>query len=688
MMSTAYFYRLNDVYQSSTVYLTFPCNRTKRYEHSYGTMELAGEMFFSAITNADDETLNSFFEDAEAYLEKSIQELLRASIIPSYCASAYNALKKCFKQVEHSEIPKETTETIKHAYGHYPLVEDLALSHYMAPFSNDFEKRKFLCQCLLEAVRIAALFHDAGHPPYSHIMETILDGLYKKCRVPDNQFNPSRANNLVDCLHPYKGTKSDNIHCLLSEPHDAKSALHEQVGLKVLAFAFDDIFSRKFNGIPINRSNKKNIRPSAVYYIAIAEFCFAILRDQEPFFVALHRIIDGTVDADRMDYIVRDTLNSGVNWGTIPYKRIIDSCKLVKDKQNGEYKYRIAFQRKMTDDIDDLLITRYKIFSRINFHHRSYKTSLLLQRIVKKLAEDYLSKNEHQKALCPGIADLWKCLSSTMTSGNLYIIQWNDSTLMSHLYSTLAEMKKCENAEEQYGISEDDFTDILSMLDDFLLNHKNFYSVFKRQTDQTLIFKEVFARLSSEVTHIISAEQRKYGNSKTEIAKKEAEDSLKRLDPETLRATITTGDADALMRLIPTGASLEEIIKDVLRENKENGKIRAYIYDHNSKRTKTGLSGWENQDINATDYDDSYAIYLYDSESDKPEKYGETALANQILALQSQCLEHIAYIEPAGDGTDAEIISKIRQEVTDRLYLATLSSLREMFSCLEAPVGP
>ena len=72
MMSTAYFYRLHDVYQSSTVYLTFPCNRTKRYEHSYGTMELAGEMFFSAITNASESVLNNFFVEAETYLKKVI----------------------------------------------------------------------------------------------------------------------------------------------------------------------------------------------------------------------------------------------------------------------------------------------------------------------------------------------------------------------------------------------------------------------------------------------------------------------------------------------------------------------------------------------------------------------------------------------------------------------------------------
>lgn len=46
LISTPYFYRLHDIYQSSTVYMTFPSNRTKRYEHSLGTMELASSMLF------------------------------------------------------------------------------------------------------------------------------------------------------------------------------------------------------------------------------------------------------------------------------------------------------------------------------------------------------------------------------------------------------------------------------------------------------------------------------------------------------------------------------------------------------------------------------------------------------------------------------------------------------------------
>lgn len=62
ILGTAGFNRLHDVYQNSTVYLTFPSNRTKRFEHSLGTMKLASDMFISAIKNSDSNTLHAFFE--------------------------------------------------------------------------------------------------------------------------------------------------------------------------------------------------------------------------------------------------------------------------------------------------------------------------------------------------------------------------------------------------------------------------------------------------------------------------------------------------------------------------------------------------------------------------------------------------------------------------------------------------
>lgn len=671
MMSTAYFYRLHDVYQSSTVYLTFPCNRTKRYEHSFGTMELAGEIFFSAITNASETVLSDFFEDAEEYLESAIAKLLEGKIHPTYCNNSYKALSDCFVTVNTRTLQSESAKAIGKAYQNFKEVEDVALDHYMPPFSKDLDKRKFLYQCLLEAVRVVALFHDVGHPPYSHIMESVLNELYTKCNESSAELNEERSNELINNLKPFKEAENDDISCLLSVPLKMSPELHEQVGLKMLSGAFEDVFQSELERLNKEKSSRPKKSAVAVYYIAIAEFCFAILREQTSFFISLHRIIDGCVDADRMDYIVRDSKNSGVDWGTIPYKRMLESCKMFERNYEDKRYYSIAYPRKMAEHIDDLLITRYKIFSRVNYHHRSYKTALILQELVRILALDYLSKDDKQLALCPGISDLWNCLSSTMNSGDLYIIQWNDSTLISHLYQTLAEVKS--RTHEDYDLSEEKYDVICNMLEEFLLNRKHFYSVFKRQSDLTPIFAQVFGRLETQVDKVKAYEQEKRSSMVSDSRKmEEADDSLKRLDPEKLDGIIKSGDADALSRIFPSETSLRIIILDVLDQYKQNGRISSYLFDENKKRFKTGLPKKE-------DYSDG--IYLYESDNDSAKLYNVSNLEDQLIRLQNYCLQYIAYIDTKEDSKT--VIKSIREDIANRLYEAIEGALQELFSCLK-----
>ena len=669
MISTAYFYRLHDVYQSSTVYLTFPCNRTKRYEHSCGTMELAGEMFFSAITNSTSSVLEKFFDEAEQTLKIIVQKLLKGEVLPTYCGSSKNLLSKCFVTVSAREIVQKSVEIIENAYVKFNLIEDSALSHYMPPFSECLEKRKFLYQCLLEAVRIVALFHDVGHPPYSHIMEYTLGILYRQCNSDSNDYNAEHKEELLKNLRPFKESRNDNISCLLSLPVQSKSELHEQIGLKMLSGAFEDIFENELQNISKMRYYKEN-STIAVYYIAVAEFCFAILREQNPFFISLHRIIDGCVDADRMDYIVRDSYNSGVNWGRIPYKRLIESCKMIEREYEDRSYYSIAFPKKMSEHIDDLLLNRYKIFSRISYHHRSYKTALILQKLVKILAEDFLRKDDLKKTLCPGISDLWNCLSSTLNSRDLYIIQWNDSTLISHLYHTLAEIKSSDY--DDYDLTEEQYKNVSNMLEEFLLNRKHFHSVFKRQSDFAPIFENAFEKLSPLVNKVKKYEQDKIKQGSDSDVSDAAEDSIKRLDTFKLEGIIKSGDADAIERLFPSKCSLKTIIPEVLEEYRKSGKIGTYLFDENIKRTKTGLP--QQQDL-------SDAIYLYEPDTGEVTKYNTCILENQIVHLQNNCLQYIAYIEL--ETADAKIIEDIRNSIEEKFVEVLEESMRDIFSCLK-----
>lgn len=71
IINTLFFNRLHDVNQSSTVYLTFPPNRTKRYEHSLGAMQLTSDIFYNAAMNsAGDDAMKMLMKKAEnAFME-------------------------------------------------------------------------------------------------------------------------------------------------------------------------------------------------------------------------------------------------------------------------------------------------------------------------------------------------------------------------------------------------------------------------------------------------------------------------------------------------------------------------------------------------------------------------------------------------------------------------------------------
>ena len=46
------------------------------------------------------------------------------------------------------------------------------------------------------------------------------------------------------------------------------------------------------------------------YYITVIEFVFAILTEKDRFFNSFHKIVDGVLDSNRLDYIVRDQNSS------------------------------------------------------------------------------------------------------------------------------------------------------------------------------------------------------------------------------------------------------------------------------------------------------------------------------------------------------------------------------------------
>lgn len=663
MMATPFFYRLHDVYQSSTVYLTFPCNRTKRYEHSLGTMHLAGNLFFSAITNADEEVKNDFFKESKEKIDLIISDFCKGNL-PSYCVGQSEKIQKCIPPKKNSKDSIKNLESFMKDFT-FDYIKDVALEHYFPSFSNENLIEKFSYQCVLEAVRLVALFHDVGHPPFSHIMESVLINLYEKCKDDQNEFDEEKKEELIECLKPYadNGEMENVKYIIKSNNSSPKRDLHEKVGITMFHAALENYFKT----ICSPQSEKRKTFDILVYSVCVSEIAFAMLNDVDDFFVSLHRIIDGIIDADRMDYIVRDSCNSGTSWGKIPYTRIVNSCMMVK---YNSY-FLIAFPQKMTDDISDMLLNRYKIFSRINFHHRSLKTAIILQNLIMLLAEDFLSTAADEEVLCEGIADLWLNLKSTINSLDISIIQWNDSVLLSHLYHTLV----CLNEKSYNNELIKNHKIILKYLEEFLLNHKHYFALFKQQSDINKIISKVFADEMETLDNLTNDEVNKLeGN--LDNPNCDAVDSIHRIAP-TIRHLISQSDMDTFQRVFPSNLPAVSIISNVLQDYQSKEKIQSFLFYENPKRNSIGIpSSVDKKCI------DGMGILVFDN-SGQVNVYDYSNLIAQLTQLQKNCLECIAYIEM--DEDNPNIIKEILDEIEKQCKISFENTLHDYFLPRETP---
>lgn len=528
LTSTPFFYRLHDVYQSSTVYLTFTSNHTKRYEHSLGVMALASDMLFSSITNAAPEVRTAFFNQLDAdfqmlfldfvggefsekypYLSKEkdkIKDVLRGSNLP-------------LNQGELSASNKKASiDNGINAIFESGVLSDDALNHFSLYSLRDGKiedideecshiRERFLYQCLLQAVRVSALFHDVGHPPYSHIIEDLLTKLYKQSQEKENasfwqKLRREKVGKFKNSLGRFiqnggGGKKNPSVRFFESKEHDT-GHFHEAAGIYLLKRSIETVMrdilpdiTSKIDDLTVEQYDQKVIQ--LLYYITVIEFTGAILREKNDLFTSIHRIIDGTVDADRLDYVFRDSRGSGVDWGTIPYKRLIDSAKLHQITTDGKVDqtgasglFVIAYPERVVSDIEDFLLNRYKVFVRINYHHRCVRTSNALASCIEALILDYLAspntdfevaeidesglkdldaryarkaknkgnKNWENLSVCisPTIHILWTALDGADGDEDLKVLQWNDSWMISVLQSALLRIRLEWHFKERYDL--------------------------------------------------------------------------------------------------------------------------------------------------------------------------------------------------------------------------------------------
>lgn len=184
-------------------------------------------------------------------------------------------------------------------------------------------------------VRLTGLLHDIGHGPFSHGSEDLMP---------------------VD-------------------PKSGKKYTHEQYSSAIITTKFKDIIENH----PVNQNY--GIKAQDIADMLIGK-SVASKRS-----ILWKSLISSQMDADRADYLLRDSYHIGVAYGTFDLQRLLNTITVGIDEENTA---RIAIEYQGLQVAEAFILARYLMFKQVYFHHtrRAYDYHLL--QVMKSVLKDGL----------------------------------------------------------------------------------------------------------------------------------------------------------------------------------------------------------------------------------------------------------------------------------------------------------
>lgn len=244
---------------------------------------------------------------------------------------AFQRLRR-IKQLSLTDMlyPGANHTRFEHSIGVMQMASDM----FDSIVSKDENKRALEEQLAIDStsipiykkiVRLAALLHDVGHAPFSHSGEEIMPLLPK------------------DHVGQYEGLSYDP-----DKPE--KRYKHEEYSITIIKKAFQPLI-------------EKHPQISA-------EDVTALLGDasvkRKAATLLWKDLISGQLDADRADYLLRDSKHLGVSYGLYDRDRLVNSMTLAQNEETQAPV--IAIQEKGWHLAESLIIARYQMFSQVYFH--------------------------------------------------------------------------------------------------------------------------------------------------------------------------------------------------------------------------------------------------------------------------------------------------------------------------------
>jgi len=224
-----------------------------------------------------------------------------------------------------------------------------------------------------ELLRLSALLHDIGHGPFSHISEDILE-IYSGKSESDNEYK-----------------------------------IHESITADIIK-----------QNEELSRHIRQTDRDKIIKILGSGY--------GDPM---LHSIVSGPIDADKQDYLLRDSYFCGVKYGVFDLSQLHRELRVVEDETEGKY---LMITKDGVHALEQFVLAKYYIANQVYRHRVRLISDQMLIRAIT-LGIDYDEIESLQKLY-------------TYRSDSTYLeefLQWDGSRFMVTLTDNKIKDKKCHD---------------------------------------------------------------------------------------------------------------------------------------------------------------------------------------------------------------------------------------------------
>ena len=235
---------------------------------------------------------------------------------------------------------------------------------FQAIFRKHFFSEQEVYHHYYYLTRAAALLHDIGHGPFSHAIEGAMPAVSKL----------GLAAEVVG---------KDN----------KRQASHEDYTLKIiLDSSLTPVLEKEYGRFGITPWDI-----ACVMNLSLKEKSNFLQDRGVSFRKVLHQIISSEVDADRMDYLQRDSYYSGVSYGKFDAQWILTNFGVYIEKKVAH----LSLNARAIYTFEDFLLSRYHMFLMVYLHHKSVA--------YERMLEEYLHSDNSSFVVPADVEEYIRC---------------------------------------------------------------------------------------------------------------------------------------------------------------------------------------------------------------------------------------------------------------------------------------